>query len=145
MMNIQVVKPTSAKMGIMLDLTLDGNPVQMELDTGASLSIISEKMWRSTLQAPVLAQSRVQLRTYTGQHLKILGEKVVKVQYGDQTWTLPLIVVSGDGPALFGRNWLREIRLDWGSIQKLSAPLEDMLKFSDQNLVSYRAWRPNWR
>ena len=66
MMNIQVVKPTSAKMGIMLDLTLDGNPVQMELDTGASLSIISEKMWRSNLQVPVLAQSRVQLRTYTG-------------------------------------------------------------------------------
>ena len=41
---------------------------------------------------------------------------------------LPLIVVSGDGPALFGRNWLREIQLDWGSIQKLSALLEDILE-----------------
>ena len=50
------------------------------------------------------------------------------MRYGDQTRTLPLIVVSGDGPALFGRDWLREIRLDWGSIQNLSAPLEDILE-----------------
>ena len=30
--------------------------------------------------------------------------------------TLPLIVVRGDKPALFGRNWLGTIRLDWGRI-----------------------------
>ena len=30
---------------------------------------------------------------------------------------LPLIVVDGDGPSLFGRNWLQVIRLDWSQLK----------------------------
>ena len=33
----------------MLDLTVDAYPPQMELDTGASVSIISEKTWKRSL------------------------------------------------------------------------------------------------
>ena len=40
LMNIQLVK---SKAGIMLDLTVDAQTLQMELDTGASMSIISGK------------------------------------------------------------------------------------------------------
>ena len=33
-----------------------------------------------------------------------MGQMKVKVTYGTQTVTLPLIVVSGNGPNLFGRD-----------------------------------------
>ena len=36
--------------------------------------------------------------------------------YNDQTLQLPIIVVEGSGPALLGRNWLHELRLDWPRI-----------------------------
>ena len=32
---------------------------------------------------------------------------------------LPLLVVKGDGPSLFGRNWLHQIRLEWHDIYNL--------------------------
>ena len=33
---------------------------------------------------------------------------------------LTLVVVAGDGPSLFGRNWLRQIQLDWKTIRSIS-------------------------
>lgn len=35
------------------------------------------------------------------------------VSYLGEYETLPLLVVAGAGPSLFGRNWLTTIRLDW--------------------------------
>lgn len=38
------------------------------------------------------------------------------MQYGDQKETLPLIIVKGNRPAIFGRNWLEKLKLDWKNI-----------------------------
>ncbi len=54
-----------------------------------------------------LEQSEV---TYLGEPISVIGSVVVKVEYG------PLIIVKGNGPTLLGRNWLKDIRLDWQSI-----------------------------
>ena len=43
----------------------------------------------------------------------------VSVCYGDQQVTLPLVVIKGNGPSLFGRNWLEKIKLNWPEIHKL--------------------------
>ena len=32
---------------------------------------------------------------------------------------LPLLIVEGSGPALLGRNWLKELQLDWHNIHAL--------------------------
>ena len=34
------------------------------------------------------------------------------VEYKGQAVQLPLIVVKGEGPSLFGKNWLEHLRLD---------------------------------
>ena len=69
----------------------------MENDTGASVSLISEqtfqKLW-SGKNAPGLRRPLVQLRTYSGKQLKVIGEIDAKVQYGNQVAILPVIVVQ---------------------------------------------------
>ena len=68
----------------------------MEVDTGASLSIVNEKTWLKIGDLQDLQGAEVTLKSYTGEHVQILG----KSEPVSQT------VVKGEGPNLFGRNWL---------------------------------------
>ena len=53
--------------------------------------------------------------------LPVCGEVSVRVQYGQQLVRLPLVIVEGEGPCPFGRNWLEAIKLDWPAICQVSA------------------------
>ena len=112
----------------MLDLTIDAQPLQMELDTVASMSIISGKTWKRIVGAPELTASRIKLATCTGQGLQVLGQWIACVRYGEQEQQLPLIVIAGEGPSLFGCKWLAEFQLDWPSIHKMETPLGQILR-----------------
>jgi len=48
--------------------------------------------------------------------MNLQGEITVQVSYKDQQQTLGLMVVNGDGPSLFGRDWLQHFTLDWKTI-----------------------------
>ena len=60
-----------------------------------------------------LHPSTARLHTYSGEQLPVVGQAEIRVQYGEQELRLPLIVVGGKGPSLFGRDWLARIQLDW--------------------------------
>ena len=57
---------------------------------------------------PQPTKSSVLLKTYTNEVMSVVGELQVKVQYGEQTETLKLIVISGRGPILLGRDWMQK-------------------------------------
>ena len=63
-----------------------------------------------------MRRSQVQLRTYSGESLTLVGETDVKVRYGQQVASLPLIIVKGKGPNLFDRNWMQNLKLKWEEI-----------------------------
>ena len=44
----------------------------------------------------------------------------VKILYHNQTANLSLLVVDSGGPSLFGRNWLKEITLEWKFIHQVA-------------------------
>ena len=112
---------TSKSKPITLTVKLNDCPIEMELDTGASLSVMGETTFQSLLGNTVpIEPTEVRLRTYTGDGLPVLGEATVTVTYESQSVTLPLIIVQGQGAALFGRNWLDHIRLNWAAIHMLS-------------------------
>ena len=76
----------------------------MEVDSGATFSVIGENqlsMWGSPL---VLQPLPVKLRTFTSEVIIPKGEAEVKVEYGGQTCCLPLLVTPGKRPVLLGRN-----------------------------------------
>lgn len=118
--------------GYKVPISLDGNGVSMELDTGAAVSVISETLYQKHLSHLKLQPSSLNLRTYSGEKVSLLGEIRVPVKYGSQEETLPLQIAKGDKPSLFGRNWLEKIRLDWQSIFSVTQKretdnLEDLL------------------
>ena len=47
--------------------------------------------------------------------------------YEDNTANLPLQSIKGQGPSLFGRTWLRNFKLNWCSIKKISCDLDNVL------------------
>jgi len=95
----------------------------MELDTGTAISVISEQTYKTVLlQQRPLKVSNLQLHTYTGEKLTVLGQVNVIVKYNDQSLSLPVIVVSGTGPNLMGRDWLKHIKLNWAQLCAVSVP-----------------------
>ena len=103
---------------------VNGASLDMEVDTGAALSLISaatySQLWPPG-SAPQLSTPSVRLHTYTGEELKLVGETVIQVQYQTQQEDLNLIVVEGIGLSLLGRDWLQKVKLNWAEIRSLHA------------------------
>ena len=108
---------------LLCTLTIEGKPVEMEIDTGADVSIMAERTYQQLFSHKPLQPSTVRLTTYTQSPIQVKGQLPVQVYYGQQTFELTLIVVAGSGPSLLGRNWLHSIRLDWRAIHKASSAL----------------------
>ena len=113
-----------AEHSIKVDVHVDTVPVTMELDTGAVYTIISKETWKRLFPTMDLEEVDLPLVTYTGERLTVIGQAFVQVEYERQKFRLPLIVVDGQGPPLFGRNWLKKIQLNWMSIKQVSTRLE---------------------
>ena len=87
---------------ISAELLLNDAPVTMEIDTGATLSIMSKQKylatWPSETDAPPLRPSSTRLRTYTGESIHIVGAIDVQAEYADRRVSLEL--GDGHGPEL---------------------------------------------
>ena len=127
-----------------MTVQINDKSLTMELDTGVDVSIVSEMAYHTLLPGTDLQPLPVPFRTYTGERMKVLGQVPVTVRYEHILATdLPLVVVAGDGPSLFGRNWLKHIQLNWkkigtvvlssGTTQELSCLLKEYQDiFSDE-------------
>ena len=101
---------------------INGKELSMDIDTGAAVSLISETVYKRLLQTGgtiAMEPSNTKLRTYTGEHIVVLGKATVTVKYKEQTKQLPLHIVGGNGPSLMGRDWLAELTLNWKDIFSL--------------------------
>ena len=85
----------------------------MELDTGATVSLISQNTFKRLFPGTELQQSSTKLHSYSGESISVLGQLQIDVSYDGQCVELPLLVVSGKGPKLFGRDWMLQIQLNW--------------------------------
>ena len=116
---------------IVVELSVGGVPVSMEVDTGAAVSVMSLKQQQELFPAAQLQPTRIALRTYTAQRVEVVGDLPVHVVYGDQEKDLSLVIVKENGPALLGRDWLAHIRLDWPYLayqSRSSLQLEELLQ-----------------
>ena len=116
---------------IEVDIVINNAEVTMQVDTGASVSVMSEETYKNTWtqERPALEPSTVKLKTYSGEQLKVLGSMRAQVEYKEQKGDLPLLVVAGKGPALLGRDWLEHLKLDWQQLHSIQhSGLEGILQ-----------------
>ena len=110
---------------ITVQVELNQVPTEMELDTGASLSLINKSTYDSIAsqsQIQPLQKSDVKLKTYTGEPVGILGATKVEVKYGEVKHNLVIHVVDVKGLNLMGRDWLSSLKLTVNGIHSLSTP-----------------------
>ena len=125
------VKGRGGSKPIIVSVIVHGTELAMELDKGASRSIISERTYEQIRKngAPSLESFVIKLGTYTGEQLSVLGTLSVPVTYQDQhIKDLDLLVVKGDDPSFFGRNWLDRVRLDWSNMHKIRSQSQSRLQ-----------------
>ena len=105
-----------------VQLSVNKSLLTMEVDTGATLSLISQatyrKLWTKG-DAPPLHRTEARLKSYAGEPIAVEGSINVDVKYLDQYASLPLLVVTGDGPSLLGRDWLKHFKLDWSQLNSV--------------------------
>ena len=99
---------------IKVGVHMEGKSVDMLVDTGAGVSIINEATYRE-LRSPLpkLQASDINLTSYTGQSIPVLGQIEVVTEYKQQSAYVPIVVVSGERQNLLGRNLLSQWKLDW--------------------------------
>ena len=97
---------------VYVKMLINRKRLSTELDTGAEVSIISEKTTEETFPEKKLRPSDIKLKNYTNEPMKVTGTLNVKVQYEDQFKKLVLVVTAGNGPSSLGRNSLNHINLN---------------------------------
>ena len=117
-----------------LPVTVEGQFLNMEIDTGSSVTILNTKDFASLgLSVQSLNPSTAVLKTYTSDTIKCLGEKSIEVQIGDQKDNIVIRVVETKGPSLLGRDIMMKFKLPWKNIFNVSISERDQIiqKFAD--------------
>lgn len=100
----------------------------MELDTGASLTVINESTYNQVQQqssVPQLQPTQQVLKSYSGHSIQLLGHLDIAVRYGSTQVNLPVHVVAGNGPNLMGRDWLSHFDVDLKGLQSINSVTAD--------------------
>ena len=100
--------------------TVNGVDLQMEVDTGAAISILPASWYDAHFASESLRPSTLRLTAYNGQAMPAQGVFTASVTVNGETARADLHVVDTTGPPLLGRAWLNTFRLDWTKIKNVA-------------------------
>ena len=114
---VSALHALSGKGAVTVTVEVAGKDIEMELDTGATSTVVPTSLYEKHLKHVRLEPSSAKLQSYCGQPLRVRGEAMVPIKYQDQQMRERLLVVDvGNKPAILGRNWLTQLRLDWSAL-----------------------------
>ncbi|XP_019542220.3 uncharacterized protein LOC109413002 [Aedes albopictus] len=121
----------------LLNVTIENNTVQMEVDSGSSVTVMGKNLFTTKFDLP-LVKSTKQLIVINGSRLKVSGEVGVKVEYNGKTANLTLLVLDCDYQfiPLLGRPWLDEFFPNWRNFFGNLMPLYNISENKREALVS---------
>ncbi|KAJ8929589.1 hypothetical protein NQ314_017696 [Rhamnusium bicolor] len=94
-------------------------PFSFELDTGASISVISEIFKIKYFNKFKILPTNKRLMSYDGTQITPIGYITVNVTYNDKTSALKLYIIQGGGPPLLGRDFFHVFNLSLNSIVEM--------------------------
>lgn len=115
--------------GFMLEVKIADQVFTMELDSGAGVSVISEKLYRDALGCFPLESSALKLKLFSGASLKVLGVIQPVVEYNSNRKKVLIAVVAEGGPPLLGKNFMKAFGIQLALINSVdkSSVLEELL------------------
>ena len=97
---------------LVVDVKLNGIAHPMEVDTGASVSLMSKESFQMMKESGVILNTtKAKLSTYTMKVIVVAGTADVTEEHNGQRVALSLIVTRGKGPSLLGRSLIVKTRL----------------------------------
>ena len=93
--SVNPLKQWKARKPMYVEVIMEGQPIKMELNTGAAVSIMSYTMYKEKLAHIQLQKSTINLKTYTGQRVRSIGEITVQVAKSGTLEHLKLTPVAG--------------------------------------------------
>ena len=107
----------SKTIAITVPAMLENIKIEMQLDTGCSLSLISELLHEEKFTHIPLQPTDVILFTNTRKKIRPLGQMKVTAKYNNtRYYAMSLLVKPSGSKPLLGRNWLHETQLLWHRI-----------------------------
>lgn len=70
-------------------MELCGEPHKLEIDTGATRTVLNEEMYNKLRDKLELKKSKAILSTYTGEKIPVCGEVLIPVKYQNQQHCFP--------------------------------------------------------
>ncbi|XP_049268928.1 uncharacterized protein K02A2.6-like [Rhipicephalus sanguineus] len=112
----------------LVDVKVEGRPLNFEVDTGAPCSLISEATYLQTWpsNAPKLLRELLDLRTWSGEERGTLGSAQVRVRLKSKNYVLPLLVMKGTGCNLLGRDWFSALNIRVHGINQVAEPCQEI-------------------
>ncbi|KAL1472741.1 hypothetical protein MTO96_022794 [Rhipicephalus appendiculatus] len=105
-----------------VEVSVNGTSLIMELDTGASVSVVSEETFRRTFPSCRLEPSSVMLKGYTsGELAPVQGSLPATVRLGNHECRDVLHVVPGRCPSLMGRGWMKDLGIALRNVMDVKA------------------------
>ena len=99
---------------LVVEAKINGTDVKMEVDTGASKSIINMETYNTTKRkCDSLTYTNSKLRTYSGDLMKPEEMIEASFMYENQCLVVQFIVANTKGPNLLESDVLRLLRLNW--------------------------------
>ncbi|XP_065225166.1 uncharacterized protein K02A2.6-like [Planococcus citri] len=108
---------------IHVDVRIEGVPIRLEADCGATFTLISMSEFKRLGIKTPLRPSRYTLRIYDKSLVKIAGYVPVRVEYDGKEYKLILRVVHGDYDSVIGRDWIFPMQLDIRQLNAEIAPI----------------------
>uniref|UniRef100_A0A914XFH5 CCHC-type domain-containing protein n=1 Tax=Plectus sambesii TaxID=2011161 RepID=A0A914XFH5_9BILA len=90
-------------------IKVNGYVMLLEFDTSAAATVISEADW-DLMGKPPLSTTRLPLKDFSGNRLKLKGQATVDVEYKGKRAKLPMIVGSQRG-SVIRRKWIRQLEM----------------------------------
>ena len=82
----------------LIKVIINSQPVNMEVDTGAAVTVVSEKTCKVKVQP-----TKTKLKSVTGQTMPLVGEAMVQDEIGGIKRKVKLFVAKGNCPSLWQR------------------------------------------
>ena len=82
---IEVVNKLSLSKALYLNVGVEGKSIEMELDTGASITVMSKKEFTNTFQNVKLSSCNYNVKTVSGTKLDVVGQANVTVSFLDRS------------------------------------------------------------